>query len=62
MNSEGIKMNRIRTWIEAKGLGVSAEHKGIRYWTFWIAVYIIGMIIILAITVLVGGLLKGYIP
>jgi len=55
-------MNRIRTWIEAKGLGVSAEHKGIRYWTFWIAVYIIGMIIILAITVLVGGLLKGYIP
>lgn len=55
-------MNRIRTWLEAKGLGKSAEHKGFRYWTFWIVVLILGMIIFLALTVLVGGLLKGYIP
>jgi len=55
-------MNRIRTWLDAKGLGKSAEHKGFRYWTFWIVVLILGMIIFLAITVLVGGLLKGYIP
>ena len=55
-------MNRIRTWIEAKGLDKSAEHKGIRYWAFWIVVLILGMIIFLALTVLVGGLLKGYIP